>query len=224
MPPQLREAVRFGLSSSDSDVLPDHDPHPEALRWALTLWSERLVGGPATRPDDPPVIAAPTRPDRHSRVRLIATTGLAKLAFALAGFNDETPPREPQGLRPRERERLTYFRGILSPQDAKIAQMAKLDAVAARGGGEPFLKRLGLITFSRLLAGRGAAPGAWALQQLPYPVAKVIRSKMGPPRRRYPPPCCSPGNRASSCAAARAYAAEGRLSDDWGSPREPGPA
>lgn len=216
LPSRVREAVRLGIPSPENDVEPDHDPHPEALKWALTLWSERLVGGPAARPDDPPVIVALTRPDRHSRVRLIATTGLAKLAFALAGFNDETPPREPHGLRPRERERLLHFRRTLRPEDPKIAQMAKRDVIAARSDGEPFLNRLGLITYSRLLAGAEPHRVRWALQQLPYPVAKVIRSRMGASKAAVPANTLLAWESAVLRAACARLRAEGRHTVDGG--------
>ncbi|HEV3121877.1 MAG TPA: hypothetical protein VGY53_08250, partial [Isosphaeraceae bacterium] len=43
-PPNVRAALRRGLFLADDEIKPNQPPHPLALRWALNLWPERLVG------------------------------------------------------------------------------------------------------------------------------------------------------------------------------------
>jgi hypothetical protein len=214
-PPSIREAVKAGLAPDEGNLAAGRPPHPEALTWALALWTERLVGGPAVRPDDPPAIAALTRLDRHSQLRLIATVGLAKLAVALAEDDPESPSHASEGLRPRERERLALFRRNLGPTEPRMVRMARLDLVAARTG-EPVLPRLGLTTIGRLLAAAQSHRVRWALQHLPYPVAKYVRSRMALANALMSGPTLVAWESRVFQAACSRLRDEGRLGEGWG--------
>jgi hypothetical protein len=175
-PTPNREAVRGGLHLADADLADDGRAHPEALQWALSLWSERLVGDLPERPDDPSVIRAITQPDREFVRRLVDTAGLAKRAYAVADGaepdEDEETPDDPEG-----RARLEAFRASWGPPDPALVRVARQDLrVAAPAGLE--WPALGLTTIGRLLAVVDSYRVRWAIQHLPYAVAKFTRSRM----------------------------------------------
>jgi hypothetical protein len=214
-PEPIGSALRAGLPLGPDDLPPDRPPHPEALSWALALWPERLVGGPATREDDPPVIAALTRLDRPVLYRLALIAGLAKLAYAL-GSPDAPIGSGARGLkRDRDRERAIQFQKGWDPFDPALVRVARLDLGAAKGRGHT-LPRLGLITFGRLLARAEPHRTRWALQHLPYDLAKFMRTKMAQLPSEAPAPAILAWERRifrASCARARQ---EGRLAEAWG--------
>jgi len=167
----VRAAFRF----TDDDLATSHPAHPAALKWALSLWTERLVGGPATRPDDPPVIVAITRLDRAKLFRLVAAFGLAKLACALGSSADAAARDD---LNARDRARLDHFAKVLAPFEPSIVHQARLDLARARSGGARIIERLGMTTIGRLLASAEPHRVRWALQHLPYNLAKFTRARI----------------------------------------------
>jgi hypothetical protein len=171
IPPAWRETVRTGLGLSPTDLSPDHLPHTGALRCALAFWAERLVGGRPERPDDPPVVVALTRLHARDVYRLICASGLAKWALG----RDE-PPR----LRTRDKQRYEWFRRTWGQPEPRLRESASRD-VASHGPHDRHAPaRLGLVTVARLLALVEPFRARWALQHLPYSVAKRARSLAGP--------------------------------------------
>ena len=174
-PPAIRVAVCRGLGLTDDDLATDRPPHPEILQVARSLWPERLVGGLPRRDDDPPVILALTQLDRRGLTRLFGVIGLAKRAFALAADPLGVPEGRP--LRSRDRERLDRFRAHWGEVDDRLARQARQDLVTA--AGEVLSPHwLGLVTVGRLLAAADPVRLRWALQHVPYEVAKFTRARM----------------------------------------------
>jgi hypothetical protein len=123
------------------------------------------------------VIVALSRCDASTLTRLIRTTGLAKWSLT---------PARPQEFAPDDMARFDHLRERLGAVDPRFCQVAVCD-VADIGRGTPGNEaRLGLTTFARLLASADPYRVRWALQHLPYPTAKAIRTLMGPPGRRNP--------------------------------------
>ncbi len=176
----VRSILRDGLKLEDAVPTTARKAHPEAVRWALSLWAERLVGGLPAVEDDPPVVAALTGLPNRDLARLIATVALAKWAYVLAAAG-EPPKADPsRTLRPRQLARLERLRAGWNQPDPRAARLARLDLEHhVVGDGEEDLRKLGLITFARLLARADPLRMRWALQHLPYPVAKFVRSRSG---------------------------------------------
>ncbi len=80
-PGPVGEALRRGLGLDPSDLATDRSPDPEAIGWALALWSERLVGDVPGLDSDPPVVVALTRlrPRELARLVKVVRTGQARL-------------------------------------------------------------------------------------------------------------------------------------------------
>src|SRR5690606_31735272 len=95
--------LRRSLGYVDEGPILMHPPHPEALAWALALATERFVGGPPRRANDPPIVRAIAALDGRGHHRLASALGLAKLAFAGEGVPD----------RPRVRARIEALRPSL---------------------------------------------------------------------------------------------------------------
>lgn len=154
------------LPLSPTDLATDRPPLPEAIRCALVLWTERLVGDIADRPDDPFVILVLTRLNLRDILRLVRSAGLAK--WAVAGVN-------PAGLRTRDRERFAHFRSTFAEPSPMLGQLASHDVKRQRPSGRHAESRLGLLTVARLLGPVEPYRTRWALQHLPYDVAKLVR-------------------------------------------------
>jgi hypothetical protein len=162
--PGLRSILLHGLGLDPADLVVDHPPDPDALRWTLGLWTERIVGDLAEWPDDPSIIVALTHRGFREVVELAQAIGLAKLALSSVA---------PPPLRARDRARFEAFQGRWGEADAASRTRARRDL-------EPFLPgrrwaRLGLVTFGRLLARAEPYRTRWALQHLPYGVARTVR-------------------------------------------------
>ncbi|CAN5711474.1 hypothetical protein BH23PLA1_BH23PLA1_17390 [soil metagenome] len=170
-PEPMASALRRHYQLSEADLRPDRPPHAEAVRWALAFWSERLVGGPESRPNDPPVITALTRLDRRHLRRLVVDCGLAKLACV---------GPTPEALRGRDRLRFEHFQSLFPELDPRLIRLARQDL--ADRGDTPNRRdpaRLGLLTFGRLLTTVEPFRARWALQHLPYPIARQTRVRLG---------------------------------------------
>jgi hypothetical protein len=177
VPPAVAEAFCAELGLGPDDLAADRPAEPHALRTALALWTERLVGDLAEREDDPPVIVALAQCDAPTLTRLIRTTGLAKWSLT---------PSRPQELAPDDMARLDRLRERLGEVDPRFRQVAVRDVADIGRGTLGNEARLGLTTLARLLASADPYRVRWALQHLPYPTAKAIRTLMGPPGRRNP--------------------------------------
>jgi hypothetical protein len=178
-PPQVRAALQRGLFLADDEIRPTRPPHPLALRWALNLWPERLVGGPPSRPDDPPVIVALSGLHRAARYRLLVTVGLAKLAIALGPSETAAGILGRASLPPSQAERVAHFQTLWGEPDSRLVHLARIDLGTAKRAGDWLVPRLGLITAARLLSVSEPHRVRWALQHIPYSVAKYVRSRMG---------------------------------------------
>lgn len=164
-PPLL---AQLGLSSEDLSL--DLPPHPEALKAALAVWAERLVGDWPDR-DDPLVIQAITRLDLSEVTQLMAATGLAKSTLAGAHL-------APAELRSSTRGLPLKVRTAFAAEDHRLRTWAEQD-VAPFGHVKPdSLGSIGLVTFARLLTNVETYRVRWALQHLPYKVAKLLRALM----------------------------------------------
>jgi hypothetical protein len=163
--PSLRTILQRGLGLDPAELQTDHPPHPDALRWALGLWAERIVGDLPHWPADPPVIIAMTRFGPREVIALARATGLAKMALASI---------EPT-LRPRAHARFEAFRRTWSEADPASRSLARHDVRAFASNQRRGAGRLGLITFGRLLATAPPYRTRWALQHLPYAIARSIR-------------------------------------------------
>jgi hypothetical protein len=168
--PALRPILVAALGVDAAELRPDHEPDPDALRWALELWDERVLRDLPEWPDDPPVILALCRLDFWEVVAVARASGLAKRALAEA---DAPPPRSPARDRFEGFQRLWLASGLPELAEARRCFREFLEGEGSstrRGWG-----RLGLVTFGRLLARVEPYRARWALQHLPYSVARRIR-------------------------------------------------
>lgn len=164
----LRSDLLRGLGIDPADLAADHPDDPEARRVALALWTERLVGDDPPRLDDPPAIAALATLGPVGLYRLARLCGLAKRAIL-----PETAAGDSRAL---VVARLGSFRRVLAgPFDPRLVQIAANDRDAAEAEGRHRLAALGLVTLGRLLARGEPHRVRWALQHVPYPVAKRLR-------------------------------------------------
>jgi hypothetical protein len=174
LPPPLRTPLMAGLGLSPADLETDRPPHPEAVRSVLALWTERLIGDLPERADDPPAIRALTRLGPRRLVRLARVCGLAKGTLAVG----EAPARTGA-----DRARAGYFCTVFGPIDERVRARAVRDLESLDRAGRHFQVRLGWLTLARLLSLADPYRVRWALQHLPYPIAKVTRALMPPPSR-----------------------------------------
>lgn len=166
--PPLPTVLRGGPGPGSSDLAADHPPHPDALRWVLGLWAERIVGDLPRWPDDPPVVLALSRLDLREVLALSRAAGQAKLA--LAGL--DLGPSQPRAVARFEAFRRAW--GEPEPSDRAQARRDYEQFVRSRGRGRGWT-RLGLVTFGRLLVPVEPYRTRWALQHLPYALARTIR-------------------------------------------------
>ncbi len=157
-----------------------HNPDPTVAGWVLALATERLVGGEPVRYDEPPAIVALAALSSRDLYRLSHATGQFKTL--LAG--------DPQGIclrpgtgRPAHCAGITInFSNLFGAKVEKAQAWANRDLDGLSGtdgqGRRRRLATLGLYTIARLLAGCEPYRVRWALQHVPYPVAKRIRSIM----------------------------------------------
>jgi len=205
LPESLAGALRDGLGLSPADLPPDRPPLPGALGCALALWTVRLVGDLAERPDDPPVVVALTRLEAPTLALLVQTTGLAKWALT---------PRPLSNSSPKVRERFDHFRTILADPDPRYVQVAVRDVAAIGPGQRLPAARAGLVGFARLLSAVEPYRLHWALQHVPYTTARTLITLMGPAGRRSP--MLVRWESGVLRAAWERLQHEGRLADRWG--------
>jgi len=173
----IRSILRKGLDLTDGDLATDREPDAEAVRWATKLWSERLVGDVAEIDSDPTVVVALTRLEPKNLFRLVKVCGLVKHAFTIEGNGlsglDETLVR----FTDIDRVRLGFFKRHIGVADPKIVALARKDFPVIQGDRRRGHALMGLVTLSRLLGAVEPHRSRWALQHLPYPIARVMRAQ-----------------------------------------------
>jgi hypothetical protein len=172
--PAAREEPRI-----EREAIESHNPDPTVAGWVLALATERLVGGEPVRSDEPAAIVALVALSSRELYRLSHATGQSKTV--LAG--------DPQGIvagRYLDGQCERWFHEQFSNQfgtaEGQVRAWANRDLQGSRGteglGRRRRLASLGLNTIARLLTGCEPYRVRWALQHVPYPVAKRIRSIM----------------------------------------------
>ena len=172
-PTRSRLLAGLGLEVAATDA--DHPADPEAVAIALGLWTERLVGDLPPRPDDPIAIRALSTLEPVGLYRLARLTALAKRS-TLPGVDSE-----PFGPRDRARaNRLAHEAG--SPPDPRMIELAAADWKGSGPAGRHRLAGLGLASLARVLSGVDPYRARWAIQHIPYPIAKQLRWAMARPQ------------------------------------------
>ncbi len=82
VPGPLRQSLQAGLLLDAEDITPDRAVQPMVQEWVMGLWTERLVGGEASRPDDAPALVAVCRISNRAGYRLCRVAGLGKMVVA----------------------------------------------------------------------------------------------------------------------------------------------
>ncbi len=82
-------------------------------------------------------------------------------------------------LSSRDRARFDHFRERFRGLEPRYTEVAGLDVLASAGDAGAAVPLLGLVTIGRLLGDVEPHRSRWALQHLPYPVAKLVRPRMG---------------------------------------------
>lgn len=154
-------------------------PHAEAVEWVLALWSERLVGGEPPQAAEPPVILALATLSPRSLYRLCHAMGLALTTLA----------EDPEGLltgRAAWSAQRDWFQDWFGRQlgghEAEFRSSARIELVGSArsetGTPRRKLATRGLTALARLLVSVDPHRVRWAIQHVPYPIAKRIRSVM----------------------------------------------
>ena len=167
LPESMRHPLQIGLMLDSADLLSERVAAPDAASCALSLWSERLVGGEAERADDPPAVVMLSRLSPRAGYRLCRQAGLCKLVVA--------------GRGPSGRSGHDWLEGRLAAADDDLRIRARRDVDSSQVSRLPprlRAARIGLTTVARLLAAAEPFRLRWALQHWPYPIAKLIRSLM----------------------------------------------
>ena len=164
----LRSTLIRGLGLDPADLTTDHPDEPEARRIALALWTERLVGDLPRRDDDPPAVDALATPGPVGLYRLLRLCGLARRSVVPGATIDE-----------RNRvmaDRFTAFRSAIhGPIDPRLVRLMANEWTATEPFGRHRLAGFGLLTLGRLLNRADPYRVRWALQHVPYPIAKRLR-------------------------------------------------
>jgi len=164
----LRSILIRELSVAPGELNPDHPPDPEVGQVALSLWTERLVGDVATRDDDPPAVIALVSSSPREVYRLCRVSGLAKLSTLLDVDSSRFGAKNQSRIQ-------SFHERIHALIHPKINHLGHHDWVASQPFGRHALAGLGLITLGRLLGQVEGHRLRWALQHVPYPLAKRLR-------------------------------------------------
>ena len=175
------ETVRRAIEFEPAGDAKTRTADPEVLELAKALWSERLVGDVPTSIDDPPVILALTRVSHRDLARLVKVCGIVKHAFAVESAGPTEDVETIARFTPLDRVRFAYFRRQIGRADPRLRPAARLDLRAIAGDRRRAHARTGLLTLGRLLASVEPHRGRWAVQHLPYAIAKLLRPKEEPP-------------------------------------------
>ncbi len=171
-PDATRAVARRALGGSGANANATSHVRAEVVAWVLSLWTERLVGGRSETAADPPEIVAITQLSRLEALRLFRLWGFSKLALAGAHPQRKRP-------RPREIERRKWIEAETAREPGSLRAMAQAD-VQAQAKSTALLPRkmalLGVLGLARLCKDSDPFRLRWALQHLPYTIAKHIRS------------------------------------------------
>jgi hypothetical protein len=175
--PSIQPALLRELEIDPERLKPDTEPDTEAIGWVMSLWAERVVGA-LPEDNDPPVIVALTRLSSLDMARLVKVCGLVKHAFTL-----DTNPMAPidesfARFTPIDRVRLSFFRRRIGAPDPRLGPLARQDLQYIEGDRKRAHLRLGLVTIGRLLDETDLERSRWAVQHVPYSVAKLVRRRM----------------------------------------------
>jgi hypothetical protein len=178
LPPGIADALREAVHLGRDELTPDRPADPLALRAALSLWSERLVGDLPDPDGDPPVVAALAGLDSRAAVRLVRSAGLAKLSITSVPL---------PGSEPDDHDLSARLRSLIPNPESSFVAIATRDIVALGSvrGTHPE-DRLGLTTVARLLDQLDPHRVRWVLQHVPYSTARAIRGLMSQSGRRTP--------------------------------------
>ena len=179
-PESLRHALQAGLLLDAQDIAPDHAVQPMLREWVMGLWTERLVGGEASRRDDSPALVAVCGLSNRAGYRLCRVAGLGKMIVA------GVKPSEKAADRILVRSRVEWLEGRLGRSDPEFRAAALADVQSMARSKLPRRRhaaRIGLLTLARLLADFEPFRLRWALQHWPYPIVKLIRSLMSSPAK-----------------------------------------
>jgi hypothetical protein len=182
VPESVRHRIQAGLLLDAQDIVADRPVHPEFQEWVLGLWTERLVGGEAVRPDDPPALIALSQLSLRACYGLCRMAGLGKMALA------EEKPGKKRGPQ-KQRERAEWLHDRLAASDSEFQSLARNDVKSVGSTKLPrrhHAARIGLFTFARLLADFEPFRLRWALQHWPYAIVKLTRSLMSDSSKRSP--------------------------------------
>jgi hypothetical protein len=180
LPQKMRERLQSELLLDSQDLLAERPPHPEVLSWVLALWAERIVGGDAGRPDDPPAIVVLTLLAPRAGYRLCHLAGRMKLAMAGHALELGRPSQA-------ERARREWLKSCAQAALPEERALARQDVQAAINSNVPrrhVASRIGLVTLARLLADCEPFRLRFALEHWPYTIAKLTRSLMPPAGKR----------------------------------------
>ena len=168
------------LGRDETDPVGTLAPDPDVVRWVLALWGERLIGDVDPRPDDPLVIVALTQLPPRGQFRLIQAIGQVKHAFAIRGHGHDSSIEPAASLTSLGRVRLGYFRRLIGVADPRLVPLAQKDLDGVADEPRRMHARLGLVTVGRLLAAAEPYRARWALQHIPYAVARQVRAGSTP--------------------------------------------
>ncbi len=145
-----------------------------AIDWAMTLWSERLVGDVPESPDDPPVIMALSQFSIRELFGLARFLGQVKFAFTLEGMGPK--PADEAGVRTTtsDRVRIGFLRRMIGQPDPRLIPIARADFASIPSEPRRKYAAVGLLTVARLLKACDPHRARWAIQHIPYPVAKRL--------------------------------------------------
>jgi hypothetical protein len=180
VPESLRDSIQAGLLLDAQDIVPDRLVQPAVQEWVAGLWTERLLGGESSRPDDSPALVAIRGLSPREGYRLCRVAGLAKMVLTA-----DRPGKAPGGQ--AQRSRAEWLHGRLSNSHSEFRSLARADVqsiVASKLPRRHHAARIGLLTLSRLLADVEPFRLRWALQHWPYPIVKLTRSLMSAATKR----------------------------------------
>ena len=140
----------------------------------MALWTERLVGDVPESPDDPPIVLALSRFSMRDLARLVRAAGQVKYAFSIGGPGPDPVDETQARLTATDRVRIAYFRRVIGRADPRLVPIARGDFASAQADRRRKYAYLGLITVARLLKAVDARRARWAIQHIPYPVARLV--------------------------------------------------
>ncbi|WP_435006742.1 hypothetical protein P12x_004233 [Tundrisphaera lichenicola] len=176
-PHSIRKILLQDRGTADHHSNSLHEGDPEAIGWALTLWKERLLGGPSERDDDPPVVIAITRMKLREVARLVKVCGQVKHAYAIEGHGPSPSDESLVRMSTADRVRIGFFRRQIGQADRRLVEAARGDLGMLDDERHRGHSWVGLLTIGRLLQNVEPARARWAIQHLPYTIVKSMKAR-----------------------------------------------